>query len=472
MRIEFVGPSYDVAARSFDVQRSINLYTVVSETGTSKSRFALRGTPGTSLFADCTDGPVRGSLSSTSGRACVVSGGGFYEIFEDGSETLRGSLTTQSGLVDIAENNASQIMVTDGIAGWIFTQTTNAWAQITDSDFPTPSSMTFQDGYFIVSQSGTQKFYISALSNGASWDALDFTSVESNPDNLVALLSDNGNLWCFGNRSVQVYQNTGAAAFPFEPIPGAIVQTGCAAAQTVRKFDGTITWLGTDEQGQGVVWKAEGYRAKRISTAAIEKKIAGAGDFSEAYSFVYHEQGHLFYCLQIQGLDTTLCYDASTGQWHERSYRNPENGERELHLAVTHLFFNKKNLVGSRIDGKIYEMSLDYFSDNGNPLVRERISPHQQGEKNLLTFRSFELDMEVGQGLQTGQGSDPQISLEYSNDGGFTWSNEIWRTFGRVGKYKQRVIWRQLGMARDRVFKVKISDPVFVQMNEAFVNAT
>ena len=220
------------------------------------------------------------------------------------------------------------------------------------------------------------------------------------------------------------------------------------------------------------MWKAEGYRAKRISTAAIEKKIAGAGDFSEAYSFVYHEQGHLFYCLQIQGLDTTLCYDASTGQWHERSYRNPATGERELHLAVTHLFFNKKNLVGSRIDGKIYEMSLDYFSDNGNPLVRERISPHQQGEKNLLTFRSFELDMEVGQGLQTGQGSDPQISLEYSNDGGFTWSNEIWRTFGRVGKYKQRVIWRQLGMARDRVFKVKISDPVFVQMNEAFVNAT
>jgi hypothetical protein len=50
--------------------------------------------------------------------------------------------------------------------------------------------------------------------------------------------------------------------------------------------------------------------------------------------------------------------------------------------------------------------------------------------------------------------------LRWSNDGGSTWSNEHWRTIGKIGRYRDRAIWRRLGMARDRVFEVSISDPV------------
>jgi len=31
---------------------------------------------------------------------------------------------------------------------------------------------------------------------------------------------------------------------------------------------------------------------------------------------------------------------------------------------------------------------------------------------------------------------------------------------GRLGKYLTRVVWRRLGMARDRVFRLQMSDPV------------
>ena len=472
MIIPFVGSSYQMDARSFDVQRSINLYPLLSEMRDSKSVVALRSTPGLSEYAEVSEAPGRGAISSTSNRAFVVSGNGFFEVFSDGTTTKHGTLNTFNNQVSIAENS-TQIIVVDGEDGWIFTKATDGWAEITDVNFPTGAFIvSYQDGYFLTFEANSQKFYISNLNDGTTWDALDFTSVESSPDNLACVISDNGNVWLFGNRSTEVYQNTGNAAFPFERIPGAIIQTGCAAGFTVQKFDNTIAWLGVDEQGQGVVWKTEGYEARRISTQAIESKIASAADFTDSYAWVYHQQGHIFYVLNIVGLDTSLVYDGSTGMWHERAFFNQVSNEFELHRGRAHFFFDQKNLVLDRSNGKIYNMSLDIYDDDGEPLIRERTSPHLHNEKRLISFSSFELDMEAAVGLTSGQGSDPQIMLQYSDDGGNTWSDELWVSLGKKGKYFTRINWRRLGQARDRVFKVRVADPVFVQINEAIVNAT
>jgi hypothetical protein len=56
--------------------------------------------------------------------------------------------------------------------------------------------------------------------------------------------------------------------------------------------------------------------------------------------------------------------------------------------------------------------------------------------------------------------TSPQAMLRWSNDGGSTWSNEFWTPIGALGKYTNRAIWRRLGMARDRVFEVSMTDPV------------
>ena len=470
MEVPFVGSSYRMDARSFGVQRSINLYPIVSESAFSKSKTSLRGCAGLRLFATVGGGAIRGCISSTSGRSFVVSGQEFYEVFSDGTSTLRGTLNTQTSRVSIAEN-INQIILVDGTDGWIFTKATNAFTQITDVDFPTCNVVTYQDGYFIVVEDGTQKFYISAINDGTSWDALDFASVESSPDNLTSVISDNGNLWLFGNRSTEVYQNTGAAAFPFERIGGAVIQTGCAAAFSVQKFDNSIAWLGVDEQGRGVVWQAQGYGVKRLSTRAIERRINQATDFTDSYAWVYQQEGSLFYVLQIRGLDSSLVYDASTGEWHERMYLDPTTNTRQLHRGSCHFFFAQKNLVGDRENGNVYELRLDVYDDNGDEMVRERIAPIISDEKRLISHSSFELDMEVGVGLTSGQGSDPKIMMQYSDDNGYTFSSEIWTDMGKLGNYQTRVVWRQLGSSRDRVYKVSISDPVFVQINAAYLNS-
>ena len=164
--------------------------------------------------------------------AFVVSGLELYEINSDGTGTLRGTLSTATSRVSMAENG-TQLMIVDGQYGYIYNMDTNVFAQITDSDFPVCATVTYQDGYFIVPETGTPNFYISALYNGLSWDALDFSNAMANPDNLVSVTSDNGMLWMHGDISTEVFQNTGAAAFPFERVPGAIINSGCADAQTI-----------------------------------------------------------------------------------------------------------------------------------------------------------------------------------------------------------------------------------------------
>ena len=73
----------------------------------------------------------------------------------------------------------------------------------------------------------------------------------------------------------------------------------------------------------------------------------------------------------------------------------------------------------------------------------------------------FELDIESGVGLTSGQGSDPQVMLDWSDDGGFKFGPlQPWRSAGKIGRYKARLRWRRMGRFRERVLRVQISDPV------------
>ena len=63
----------------------------------------------------------------------------------------------------------------------------------------------------------------------------------------------------------------------------------------------------------------------------------------------------------------------------------------------------------------------------------------------------------------------PRIMLQYSDDGGHTWSEELWMSAGEEGQYAWRAVWRRLGKSRDRVWRVAMSDPVPWQLLDAYV---
>lgn len=53
--------------------------------------------------------------------------------------------------------------------------------------------------------------------------------------------------------------------------------------------------------------------------------------------------------------------------------------------------------------------------------------------------------------------SDNSIRMQYSDDGGYTWSNWDEKSIGDVGEYLTRIVFTRLGKTRQRVFRVQCS---------------
>ena len=95
-----------------------------------------------------------------------------------------------------------------------------------------------------------------------------------------------------------------------------------------------------------------------------------------------------------------------------------------------------------------------------DPLERLASGVHTGNDQNMVFWHGLEVLFDAGVGLATGQGSDPQAMLRWSDDGGYTWSNSHWRSIGKLGEYSHRAIWRRLGRSRHRVFELTVTDPV------------
>jgi hypothetical protein len=219
-----------------------------------------------------------------------------------------------------------------------------------------------------------------------------------------------------------------------------------------------------------MVMSAAGYQPQRISDHALEYAIGQMSRITDAVAYTYQQEGHSFYVLNFPTANQTWVYDASTNMWHQRAWRNPSDNSLNRHRANCQMAFANENIVGDWETGKLYRLDLDVFTDNGDPIPRIRTCPHlSDPDYRWQFFDSLQVDMQTGVGLTTGQGSDPKAMLQWSTDGGYTWSNELWASIGKIGERRSRVKWRRLGRSRDRVFKVTITDPVRVAIVGASV---
>jgi hypothetical protein len=197
---------------------------------------------------------------------------------------------------------------------------------------------------------------------------------------------------------------------------------------------------------------------------------------SDAIGYTYQQDGHSFYVLVFPNADTTWVYDVATQAWHERA--GWYNGDWTRHRGNCQVFFNGETILGDFENGKLYTLRLDVYADDDRPqrwLRSWRALPVGQNTFNETAHHSLQLICESGVGLNLGQGSDPEVMLRWSDDGGHTWSYEHWRKMGKIGNFGFRTIWRRLGMTdklRDRVYEVSATDPVKIAIMGAELDLT
>lgn len=469
----FVGPTYTSQNPIAADDRLVNWYPSKLESGTGKAAYQFLPTPGFRQWCDLgvTD-PIRGQFT-LNGATFAVAGTKLYQspFVRGGSATLlaTGITNPDDSLVSMAGNGDGgfQIMIASANLLYCYNVHTGTLTPITSV---AGSYVVFQDGYFLALDPSTSNLYASALEDGTSWDPLDVIQRSDQGDKWIALVLSHGELWLGGLASGSVYFNSGATDFPFSPNPSGKLAPGVVAPNAMQVINGTPIWLAQNDTGGLMVVMAQGYAPQRVSTHATEYAWSQYSTVIDADAFVYQEQGHSFYVLNFPTANATWVYDATEGLWHERG---PWTGNQYGVLDVqTHVFANNAHLVGSRSTGVIWEMTSDVFTDtDGTGIRRTRRAPHLCQELRRVIYDRLQLDMEVGVGLQSGQGSDPQVMLRWSDDGGQSWSNVHTAAAGAVGQFKQRVIFRKLGQARDRIFEVSVSDPIAWRIVDAYLES-
>jgi len=446
--IPLVGQSYHLKDWSIDCQRTVNLYPQVVESGNAPQVSALLPTPGLKKKYELS-GRVRG-MYSLNDSLLVVAGQKLHIISKSGEMKEIGEVTGINP-VYFADNSVQVMIVSN--AAYSYTIKSQKLEEVKGAGYFGALDVTFLDSRFIWTVPHSGRFQWSGLLNTET-DALSYATAESKSDNLVRTVANNGSLWLIGEKTTEIWGSTGSVDMPFQRMSGAFIPIGCIAERSVSVIGSSLVWLAQSDHGEGQVVLTQGYQVQRISNHAIESEISAYQRISDAYGFAYQENGHAFYIITFPTDKKTWCYDMTTEMWHERSFFNPKTCRNEHHRALSYCFFNGMQLVGDRQNGRIYQLTADSNTDDGLTIIRERITPVINPHSIKMIFDEMEIKAQVGQNSNI----EPKIMLDWSDDGGRTWSGVRQSSLGAIGEFGKRIIFRRLGQSYSRVFRLRMTD--------------
>lgn len=455
---------YKSDALPVSAQECVNWYVSMPD-APALSQEILFGTPGISQIATAgaSGGYACRGGHRLNGTPYFVLGTSLFRLNSDHTLNEVGTIVG-SGRVSMADNGTQLMILVPGSTGYIFTEGPDALSEITDTDFTAngnPLYVVFIDSYFVCTTDGN-KFIISAVNDGKSWDALDFGSAESSPDGTTAPIVYKNDLFIGGTRTIEGFTNvTSGADFPFTR-SGLFIDTGITAPFSIVNTPSGFFWLGAGEREGPVIWMMSGNQPQKISTQAIDQILErlNSSELSAIYGFGYSQAGHYFVGFTLP--DSTVVYDLATQRWHERKSRITLNdGAIEtVSWRVSAIVAAYGRLYAAdSLDGRIGVLDIDEYQEYGTSVVRTFST--QPFHNNSSAFFVPALELTVESGVGNDDAPDPVIELAVSRDGGKTYSGGLARKIGKVGEYERRAIWRRLGRsARFDVYRFTLSQPV------------
>lgn len=453
-------------------QRRLNCYMENREDG-DKTKVAIIGTPGLKPIFQVNSGlslPMRAMAGDTNYLYAVA-----YNQFLQCNPTTGATITANT--INTFANQCSiavsptQVVIADGNTGYVFTIATSTFTTLASGSTWTAigaKTVTFISGFFVAEQPGTQAFWVSNAFDGSTWNSLATASASSDGDTIMAVDQLSGNLIVFMGRGMEYWQNVGASPQPFQPVLSSFNQWGLGAIFSRVHLHQSLFFLAVNTNGTAQVVKANYYSVNVISTPDLEYIINNFSTFSDAVGLTYNAGKHPMYQITFPTGNRSFLYDDSTGIWSEVQTGTSVIPVR--HWGNLSAVAAGTNFISDYASNQIYTMSPTTYTDNTTQtIIRQIITRHVLSQFNRVRISLLYIDMETGVGLQSGQGSNPQIMLKSSKDNGRTWSAERWVTLGKIGAYLTRVIWRRFGSARDYVFSITMSDPVKFVITEGAI---
>ncbi len=461
-QLPFTNGFYESDSLPLSAQECLNWYVNIPQAPALATESLFR-TPGMVQLA------TSGVLSQANRGAWVmegipyfVNGSKLYRLETDNTLTDLGTISG-SGRVSMADNGTQLMILVPGGAGYIFTESPDTLTTIVDADFTAngaPQYAVFIDGFFVLT-TDSKKVIQSNLNDGLNYTATDFFTAESNPDDTVAPIVFKNQLFIAGSVTTEAFQNIGGTGATFQR-SGLFLSKGISSPLSVVETNDTFVWVGGGKNEGPAIWSFVGNSTQKISTTPIDNLLQDLTEeeLTQVAGWSYAENGAYFVGFALPS--TTIVLDVITGKWHERKslvQSLPETNSLIQYRVQSVVKAYNKILVGDTFDGRIGHMSLDYFNEYGQDIIR-RVAT-QPFQNNMQDFAIPMLEMTAETGKTDGAIEEPLIGLEVSTDGGYTFKPQRYKSLGKIGEYKRRAIWRRNGRVdRLAVFRFTVSDAV------------
>jgi hypothetical protein len=485
--IPLTGGAYQAKSVIANAQRSVNLYPERNgEEDEPPAPVTHYPTPGLTLLVQGDTDPVRGLYFASNNELFAVIGAKVYYVDQNWTLTLLGTMTTSDGTpytrqtpVSMKDNGTTILLVDGSSQGYTIALATHAFAIYVDASgglFQNVDRVDYLDTFLFMNCGGTRR-WISTTAATTVIDPTYFAEKVGAPDLLETLIAVHHEIILVGQLTSEVWFDEGGAAFPFAEQPGTFIEHGTCAKYSVAKSDISAYWLGRDEQGRGIVFKTQAYKALRISTHAIEQILQGK-TLTDAIGYTYQLNGHVFYVLTLPSADITLVYDEATQLWHQWACLGDDGA---LHRHRSNCFapaYGGALVVGDYANGKLYKLDPDVYTDAGQPIPRIRSFPTLRNAGKRVTYNRFQADMETGtlpnnypNNEFVYSNPDGEVSLRWSDDFGKTWGQPLTQNIGPTGAFNTILLWTRLGTGRNRVFELSWSGAFKTALNGAFVSS-
>lgn len=421
-------------------------------------RVIIKRAPGlVKLFSSIDDRiHCRGMIPANSGVLFVVYNGRVQSVtFSGGVYTIedRGELAGID-LVTMARNNAATpdvVGVSSTFGAFVLT-TGGLPAAYPDADVGVPISVCFTGGYFFFPY-GDGRCRSSGL-NSTAINSLDEITAESHSGGLIRGVPHRGQLFLSGPGSKEVWQGDQPNASGFPLNRSTVIERGLASTHAVSgwedNFASALIWVGSDN----IVYHLKGYEPYRISTPTIERDLQNLADKSTLRAFVAMHSGHPYFYLKSQSF--THVYDLLTSTWQERKSYGLDRFRAEQSV---YMFGDW--LLGDELNGDVYRLDEDVYTEDGDPLVFEVTSAVVEGFPVRRAVKRIDLNFVAN---ASAPATDANVTIYWSEDGGATWSTPVIRTLWREGRFSDLITVKRCGHISAKGYRVKVlvSDPVFV----------
>lgn len=474
MQIPIPTGSYSSQDVRASVRRLVNCFSEQAPednyVNDSKQRFppvVLRRAPGISAFATNNTGNTVRGMWMMQGVEYAVIGNTLYSVTSDGILQQLGTGIQGSGFVRMTDNTQCLVILVPGTAvAYTYDLGSTTLQQITAAGFTSYGAIdcAFIDSYIVFLALNGREFFNDDGQATSGTGPITFNNGNVFPrefgtDLFVGMVICNRNIYMLGQRTSEIYVDTGASSTvgsPFSNAPNGFLQIGMlpGAQYSAVVQNDTVFWLANDR----TIRYLNGITPVRASNHGIEGILASL-DVTGCYAFAYSMSGHLFVAWTFPAADAgrTLVFDCITQEWHEMA----SFGLGYWRPLCCHNAFGKF-LVGDSQTGQIGTLDTNVRTEWGTVRTSTWIHQPVYQQNNRLSHRRLELVL--GGGFAPIAGSEdttePQITLTASDDGNMTFRSFPMRSLGTVGQYQNRIVWFNLGVSRQRVYAFELSADV------------